>query len=80
LWLEQFIIEKTVASKIAANKWKGLLRGGSRPFINEANGAALSRDIPVYQMRTIIEPKDYMKMKNQCSEDIGMNQSLKISN
>ena len=69
-----------MASKKVANSWKGLLRWGNRPFINEANGEALSRDIPVYQMQTIIEPKDYMKMKNQCSEDIGMNQSLKISN
>lgn len=34
MWLEQFIIEKSVASKKAANRWKGLLRGGNRPLFD----------------------------------------------
>ena len=62
MWLEQFIIEKTVASKIAANKWKGLLRGVSRPFLMRLiENLLLKAYTPVYSSYPSVQNDDKMK-------------------
>lgn len=52
-----------MASKIAANKWKGLLRGGSRPFM-------MSQKLQdkMTKMETMNEIKEYGINSGRISE------------